>query len=80
MYVNICKEDNHILELIVFGSSTEFRCSSRSDIDLVVVRDDNKVEISEDFFSINSEIDLLFFVGERLKKILWEHGVSVFRR
>ena len=78
--VDACDRDEYIQELIVFGSSTEFRCNSHSDIDLVVIRKDNKVEVPEDFFIINSEVDILFSVGEQLKEILWEHGVTVFRR
>lgn len=78
--VDICAKDSGIDELIIYGSSTEFRCNSRSDIDAVVVRNDGKKIVSDGFFEINSEIDLIFSVGERLKKILWEHGVSVYRR
>lgn len=36
--VNSCAEDNGLDALIIFGSSVEFRCNSKSDIDMVVIR------------------------------------------
>ena len=35
--VNSCAEDNGLDALIIFGSSVEFRCNSKSDIDMVYV-------------------------------------------
>ena len=61
-------------------SSVEFRCNSKSDIDMVVIRNDGYKKVPNDFFEINSDVDILFDIGERLKKILWEHGVLVYRR
>lgn len=75
-----CKKDPHIVELIVFGSAKEFRCNSFSDIDLVIVRDDGKCMAPDEFATTKSELDILFSIGERLKKILWEEGVTVYRR
>jgi predicted nucleotidyltransferase len=76
------KEDIHVIGLIIFGSATEFRCTSRSDIDMFVVRDDNRAELDADIFDLPSEQDILFNknVGARLKKVLWEHGVLVYER
>ena len=78
--VNSCAEDNGLDALIIFGSSVEFRCNSKSDIDMVVIRNDGYKKVPNDFFEINSDVDILFDIGERLKKILWEHGVLVYRR
>jgi predicted nucleotidyltransferase len=76
------KEDIHVEGLIIFGSATEFRCNSRSDIDMFVVRDDNRAELDVDIFDLPSKQDILFNknAGERLKKILLEHGVLVYER
>ncbi|MDD5949752.1 MAG: hypothetical protein PUC39_08520 [Lachnospiraceae bacterium] len=78
--VNCCEQDKQICELLVFGSSTDFRCNSRSDIDLVLIRDDDKKEAPYGFTDIESDYDLFFTVGERLKKVLFENGVCVYRR
>lgn len=78
--VNSCAEDNGLDALIIFGSSVEFRCNSKSDIDMVVIRNDGCKKVPNVFFEINSDVDILFDIGERLKKILWEHGVLVYRR
>lgn len=75
-----CITDSQIQELIVFGSSVNFNCNSRSDIDIVVIRQDGLAKVPDEFFAINSELDIIFSVGERLKKILYETGVSVYRR
>jgi len=47
---------------------------------MVVIRNDGYKKVPNDFFEINSDVDILFDIGERLKKILWEHGVLVYRR
>lgn len=78
--VNSCAEDNGLDALIIFGSSVEFRCNSKSDIDMVVIRNDGYKKVPNIFFEINSDVDILFDIGERLKKILWERGVLVYRR
>lgn len=78
--VNACKTDTGIDELIIFGSSVEFRCSSKSDIDCVLIRNDNKKSVPDVFFEINSEVDVFLDVFSRLKSTLYEHGVLVYRR
>lgn len=76
------QHDSHVVGLIIFGSATEFRCNSRSDIDMFVVRDDGRAELDVDIFDFPSEQDIFFNknVGERLRKIVWEHGVLVYER
>lgn len=80
--INRIKVDEHVVGLIIFGSATEFRCNSRSDIDMFVIRDDDKSELDVDIYNLPSEQDIFFSnsAGERLKKILKEHGVLVYER
>lgn len=72
--------DKGIDAIVVFGSATQFRCNSKSDIDMVIFRNDNKKYYPDAFDATTSELDVFFEVGDRLKKILYEYGVIVYRR
>ena len=72
--------DKGIDAIVVFGSATQFRCNSKSDIDMVIFRNDNKKYYPDAFDVTTSELDVFFEVGDRLKKILYEYGVIVYRR
>ena len=80
--VKCIRHDSHVVGLIIFGSAAEFRCNSRSDIDMFVVRDDGRAELDVDIFDFPSKQDIFFNKneGEQLRKILWEHGVLVYER
>ena len=78
--VNACKSDSGIDLLIIFGSSVEFRCRSNSDIDCVLIRNDNKKIVPDTFYEIHSEVDIFLEVFSRLKDTLYKHGVVVYRR
>jgi predicted nucleotidyltransferase len=76
------KDNNHVIGLVIFGSATEFRCNSRSDIDMFVIRDDSCAELEADIYEMQSEHDIFFNknVGSRLLNILQQHGVLVYER
>lgn len=80
--IQCAREDKHILGLIVFGSAVRFDCHSGSDLDLVVIRDDNKFTIDSSLDWVESELDLIFSsaMGERLKNEIAKTGVIVYRR
>ncbi|MCD8012493.1 MAG: nucleotidyltransferase domain-containing protein [Lachnospiraceae bacterium] len=78
----LVREDEHIMQVIVFGSSVRFDCHSASDIDLLIVRDDNQRRIDVSLDEISSEMDILFasHLGERLRREIGQTGVPVYRR
>ena len=53
-----------------------------SDLDVLIVRDDQQIRIDASLSNIQSELDLIFHskLGERLKKEIQRTGVVVFRR
>lgn len=81
-FVEAVKKDPHILGVIVFGSAVRFDCHSGSDLDLLVVRDDEKLQIEGPLDQVKSEMDLIFSsrLGERLEKEIARTGVVVYRR
>ena len=74
--------DAHIREAIVFGSSVRFDCNSASDLDVLVVRDDDKMRIDAPLDEICSEMDVIFAsrMGDRLRDEIARTGVPVYRR
>lgn len=78
--IDASAHDKGIDAIVVFGSATQFRCNSKSDIDMVIFRNDNKKYYPDAFDVTTSELDVFFEVGDRLKKILYEYGVIVYRR
>ena len=76
------KNDLHITGIIVFGSAVRFDCHSMSDLDVLIVRDDQQIRIDTSLSNIQSELDLIFHskLGERLKKEIQRTGLVVFRR
>ena len=68
--------------MTVFGSAVRFDCHSMSDLDVLIVRDDQQIRIDASLSNIQSELDLIFHskLGERLKKEIQRTGVVVFRR
>ncbi|MCD7922232.1 MAG: nucleotidyltransferase domain-containing protein [Clostridiales bacterium] len=74
--------DSHIRAAIVFGSSVRFDCHSASDLDLLIVRDDDQMRIDVPLDSISGEMDILFasHLGDRLRKEIEQTGVLVYCR
>lgn len=74
--------DAHIMEAIVFGSAVRFDCHSASDLDLLIVRDDDEMKIDVPLDEIRSEMDIIFssHLGERLRNTIGQTGVLVYRR
>lgn len=81
-FVEAVEKDPHILGVIVFGSAVRFDCHSGSDLDLLVVRDDKKLQIDGPLDKVRSEMDIVFAsrLGQRLKKEIARTGVVVYRR
>lgn len=82
LLVKAVKNDRHIAAVIVFGSAVRFDCHSFSDLDLLIVRDDEKLRIDTSLEEIESEIDVIFsaHLGKRLQEEIARTGVIVYRR
>ena len=80
--VQLAANDSKINQIIVFGSTTEFRCTSYSDIDLFIEREDEQCIVPNEFYDSNSELDIHFSknMGDNLRKILFDSGVLIYRR
>ncbi len=80
--IDAVKCDRHILAVIVFGSAVRFDCHSRSDLDVLVVRDDDKLTIDGALDKVESELDIIFSsrLGKRLEDEIARTGVVVYRR
>ena len=80
--VQLAVTDPKINQIIIFGSTTEFRCSSYSDIDLFIEREDEQCIVPNEFYDSNSELDIHYSknLGDKLRKILFDSGVLVYRR
>lgn len=80
--VKAVKEDRHILGVIIFGSAVRFDCHSRSDLDVLIVRDDGRYWIDGSLDEIESEMDIIFNfrLGRRLREEIAQTGVIVYRR
>ncbi|MCD8365033.1 MAG: nucleotidyltransferase domain-containing protein [Clostridiales bacterium] len=78
----ILSYDAHIQEAIVFGSSVRFDCHSASDLDVLIVRDDEKMRIDAPVDEIRSEMDVIFasHLGKKLRDEIARTGVPVYRR
>lgn len=76
------KNDQHILGIIIFGSAVRFDCNSFSDLDIFVVRDDTALTIDGILDNVKSELDIIFSskTGERLRKVIEQTGVIVYKR
>lgn len=76
------QKDSHIIGIIVFGSAVRFDCHSRSDLDVLIIRDDSQIRIDASLSEVQSELDIIFHskLGERLKEEIRKTGVIVFRR
>ncbi|WP_300659350.1 nucleotidyltransferase domain-containing protein [uncultured Acetatifactor sp.] len=70
------------MAVIVFGSAVRFDCHSRSDLDVLVVRDDRQLAIDGSLDEVSSELDIIFssHLGSRLKEEIAQTGVVVYRR
>ena len=75
------RKDPHIIGIIVFGSAVRFDCHSRSDLDVLIIRDDLQLKIDASLSEIQSELDIIFYskLGEHLKKEIQQTGVLVHR-
>lgn len=82
LLIQAVQNDPHITGIIVFGNAVRFDCHSMSDLDVLVIRDDQQIRIDASLSNIQSELDLIFHskLGERLKKEIQKTGVIVFRR
>lgn len=76
------REEEPIKRIVVFGSAVEFRCSSRSDIDLYIETDDSDYRILLPYEKLESEVDLLRDLdhGTRLFRQIEKTGIVVFER
>ena len=81
-FIKAIEHDCHILAVIVFGSAVRFDCHSRSDLDVLVVRDDRQLAIDGSLDEVSSELDIIFssHLGSRLKEEIAQTGVVVYRR
>lgn len=81
-FIDDIRGDEHIVGVIVFGSAVRFDCHSGSDIDLLVVRDDDEIRIDASLDDVESEMDLIFSsrLGDRLREEIGRTGVIVYRR
>lgn len=80
--VRAAEKDNHVKEVIVFGSSVRFDCNSYSDIDIFVDRDDKVIKSPVDYDKVQSDVDIIFSwkCGLTLLTEIKNTGVVVFRR
>lgn len=78
--ISAAKKDSHILGIIVFGSAVRFDCHSLSDLDVLVIRDDSKIQFNASLDQVQSELDMIFNakLGERLKEEIANTGVLVY--
>ncbi len=81
-FIECAKQDPCIHYIIVFGSSVRFECMNRSDIDFLIVRDDDKIRIDAQVCGIGSETDILFdsVIDSQFRTIIVNTGVVVYRR
>ncbi len=80
--IEAAKLDEHIREVIIFGSAVRFDCNSFSDLDVLIVRDDCELKINSSLDAVKSELDIIFDskLGARLKEEIAQTGVCVYRR
>lgn len=81
-FIECAKQDPCIHYIVVFGSSVKFECTSRSDIDFLIVRDDDKIKIDAQIYGIESETDILFdsVIDQKFQNIIVDTGIVVYRR
>ena len=81
-FVDDIRNDSDINGVIAFGSAVRFDCNSGSDLDLLIVRKDDKKDIRADITDVDGELDLIFSsgVGDRLKDEIKATGVVIYRR
>lgn len=74
------QKDCHIRAVIVFGSAVRFDCHSGSDLDFLIVRDDDRIRIDSPLDEIESETDIIFSsqLGKRLREEIARTGVIVY--
>ncbi|MCD7865890.1 MAG: nucleotidyltransferase domain-containing protein [Clostridiales bacterium] len=80
--IRLLAYDSHVRAAIVFGSAVRFDCHSASDLDLLIVRDDDQMRIDAPLESIPGEMDILFasHLGDRLRREIARTGVLVYSR
>lgn len=76
------RREQEILRIVVFGSSVEFRCSSRSDIDLYIETSDPDFKIVLPYDELISEVDVVRDLDHntRLFQEIERTGIIVFER
>ena len=75
--------DSNIKGIIVFGSAVRFDCNSYSDLDILIIRDDDKLTIENGALDqVNSELDIIFSskLGPRLAEEIANTGVIVYEK
>lgn len=80
--IEAARQDEGILGMIVFGSAVRFDCSSGSDLDVLIVREDKELKINGPLEEVSRELDLIFSsrLGGRLREEIGRTGVIVYRR
>ena len=76
--VDQLSQDSKVRGIIVFGSAVEMRCSSYSDLDLFIIKDEMMLDL--DYSHIQSELDILWScsAGDRLLSEIKKKGVLVY--
>ncbi len=80
--VRCIRSDTQVAGLIVFGSAVRFDCHSGSDIDILVIRDDDKQILNCNLSEVKSNLDIIFHtkLGVRLADEIARTGVVVYER
>lgn len=75
------RKDCNIRRIVLYGSSLEFRCSSNSDIDLYIEKDDKNKKL-EGFPELDCEVDIITNLAEdfRLYQEIDKKGLLLFER
>jgi predicted nucleotidyltransferase len=82
-YVKQFEQDANVKAAIIFGSSVEFRCNSRSDVDICIERYDREKGFrNHPELSLTEETDIVYAdsVAGRLKSEIEQKGIVVFDR
>lgn len=80
--VESLKNNNKVLRIVVFGSAVEFRCTSRSDIDIYVETDEEECKITLPYDTLVSEVDVVRNLNHktRLFEQIEKTGIVVYER
>lgn len=74
------KSDPNILKIVLFGSALEFRCSSFSDLDVYVEKENRELPLEEP--DVDCELDIVCNLdhNSRLYKEIDQKGLLLYER